>query len=133
MSVYIEFEKAYNAIPYPIAKKISEERWQEFLAKPQPTMSMVLTQGDLKELIKSREAEHHAAVKADIAKLRQAYHEATAKVDHNFRQALAKEYLTGEGKEKEAKVFSLAWQKGHANGYAEVESHYQDLADLVNP
>ncbi len=34
---------------------------------------------------------------------------------------------------KLAKLFEIAWDYGHSNGYHEVEGHYNELAPLVEP
>jgi len=133
MSIYEAYDKAYDAIPYPSAEKIRDEEWAKFQQAPVPTMSMALTQADLKDLIKKREAKHHEEVKVLLMQRRDDYYAATTQVNDNFRKALAKEYLRTSEKSKEQKVWDMAWDKGHANGYADVESYYQDFAELVNP
>jgi len=37
------------------------------------------------------------------------------------------------GHPKEPKLWKLAWEQGHANGYSEVALVYDELADLVTP
>ena len=132
MRIYEAYDKAYEAIPYPNAEKIRDEEWAKFLAEPIPAVT-ISDHAKLKDLLKKREADHHEEVKALLKQKREDYGAAVKQVNDNFRKALAKEYLRTSEKSKEQKVWDLAWDKGHANGYYDVESHYQDFADLVNP
>ena len=131
--IYPAYETAYNAIPYPKADAIREEEWAKFQAQPAPMSNKKgMTQADLKAIIKEKEAAHHIKVKLILSQKRGAYDLATEQVNENFRKGLAKEYLKDQKNCKEPLLWSMAWQKGHANGYAEVESHYQELSELVN-
>lgn len=130
--IYEAYEKRYGAISYPSTKEYKDKRWAEFSAKPQPTMSMALSHANLKELIKNREAEHHEQVKVELEKLRTDYRNACEKVNASFRIALANEYLREPEHKKEPELWRQAWERGHANGYSDVEAEYSQLCDLIN-
>lgn len=50
-----------------------------------------------------------------------------------FSQALRKEYLDAKVNDAAAqRAFDMAYEEGHANGFSEVENHYQDIAALLN-
>lgn len=131
--IYPLYEEKYKSIPYPKADNIKKARWEAFIKKPQPTMSMALTHDHLKKIIKDREADHHQKVKAEIAKLREAYNASVDVLTKEFRKALAMEYLTDATDLKEPLLWDMAWSDGHAFSYSEVESKYQKYATLVNP
>lgn len=130
--IYEAFDKQYTAIYYPRNKEYREQRWNDFMSKPQPTMSMALSHADLKELIKKREADHHEQVKTELVALRSTYESECHRVNTAFRKALATEYLTKPNHPKEQMLWEKAWAHGHASGYSDVESWYQDLSELIN-
>jgi hypothetical protein len=61
---------------------------------------------------------------------REKYHEETRRMKALFKQDLLEEFgLVGH--KKAEKFFSLAWEYGHASGYAEVYSYAQELVELL--
>ncbi len=61
---------------------------------------------------------------------RNAYREESARLISLFRSdAIAFTGLAGHPRAD--KAFSLAWERGHANGFSEVFSELQDLAELL--
>ena len=69
-----------------------------------------------------------------------AYRVATGEIKQDFADALAYEYIgerigdTATSKVIEAigaPIFELAWDRGHASGYSEVESEYMDIAEIA--
>lgn len=46
-------------------------------------------------------------------------------------EALREKWLPGVPVSVAQKVFDRAWEDGHANGWHEVEMHYQELAPLI--
>lgn len=59
------------------------------------------------------------------------YREAVGRVNAQFQADLAREYLPGMSQVVTDKVFAMAWEDGHSDGYRRVESMYEDLTDLV--
>ena len=54
-----------------------------------------------------------------------------------FRNNLWTEYVEdgfsrAKAQDIESQLWNLAWEYGHSSGYAGVEQHYIDFADLVN-
>lgn len=134
--LYPHWEAVHKAetakTPFPNASAIKAARWEEFIKKPQPTMSMALSHADLKDLIKKREEEHHLAVKAEIKAMREAYDATEARVNEGFRADLANEYLANPKNVREHILWDKAWRDGHAHGYSNIESIYSDLCELIN-
>jgi hypothetical protein len=64
----------------------------------------------------------------------QAWHErrdVTGSLEREWAWWLASTYLPGVASVVADAVFAKAWDDGHAEGYYSVESHYEDLSDLV--
>lgn len=61
---------------------------------------------------------------------KQDYWYETGKVDHEFKEALEKEYGTA-GNPKAELLWCKAWEMGHSSGYSEVENYYLDLVELI--
>ena len=53
-----------------------------------------------------------------------------AKVENEFKLALFKEYRM-ENHPKREKMFNIAWEKGHSDGYNGVESEFSTLVELM--
>ena len=64
------------------------------------------------------------------SKDRLAYRERQQAVNMEFRKALEDDYGTS-GNPKADKLWDIAWAEGHANGYSEVEMHYETLYELI--
>jgi len=58
------------------------------------------------------------------------HREEQSKIDEKFKIALFKEYDI-ENNPKREKVFSMAWEMGHAEGYSCVEYHFSELVELI--
>lgn len=132
--IYKKFDDDYKAIKYPDAAVIKKNRWDEFNQERQPTMSMVLTHDDLKNLIKEREAKHHEEVKAEITRLRKEYNQKCADVTQAFKKELEKQYLVDPNSPtpKAEKLWAICWNYGHSSGYSDIENYYVDLVSLIN-
>lgn len=63
----------------------------------------------------------------DLVVLRQQVTE----IRERFALELAGENLPGHDPAVTAKVFDMAWEQGHSEGYHSVEQWYEDLTDLV--
>ena len=59
------------------------------------------------------------------------YREQVAEVNTQFAAALAEESGLSEYPTIANKVWEMAWERGHASGYAEVENAYYDYVELV--
>lgn len=66
---------------------------------------------------------------------RAAYDVAKRAVTTEFAAALAETYLSDIAESRRAVIaehaFRLAWEHGHASGYGDVESYYQDFANFA--
>ena len=58
------------------------------------------------------------------------YHLAIKIFEKNFKQSLFR-YLSPEIKNVAEIIYSRAYDEGHANGYTEIEIHFNDLVDFV--
>lgn len=64
---------------------------------------------------------------------RQAYREAQESIRLSHRAWLENDYGTDTLSQRSRDViYNKAWEDGHSNGFASVESEYQDLLDIVN-
>lgn len=61
---------------------------------------------------------------------RHKYREEVEKVNNEFKLALFKEYGM-ENHPKREKMFSIAWEKGHSDGYSSIESEFYTLTELM--
>jgi hypothetical protein len=68
--------------------------------------------------------------KNEIRLGRHKYNEDSAKIDQEFKLTLFKEYGV-ENHPKREKVFSMAWEKGYASGYSEIELNFEELVELI--
>ena len=59
------------------------------------------------------------------------YHEQVAEVNTQFAAALAEESGLSEYPTIANKVWEMAWERGHASGYADIENVYYDYVELV--
>lgn len=59
------------------------------------------------------------------------YREQVAAVNAAFRDALIAECNLDNHPTTASKVWEMAWDQGHANGYSEVENAFYDLVELV--
>lgn len=81
--------------------------------------------GHTKPLREMRTAEREKAIQT-----RNEMQELDGKMRNACRTMLAELYgLVDNPKEK--KVWDMAWDRGHSNGYSEVAIQYDELADLV--
>src|SRR3989304_782775 len=55
------------------------------------------------------------------------YNEKISKIDEEFKLALFKEYSV-ENHTKREKMFNIAWERGHSDGYSGVEFEFSILA-----
>lgn len=62
---------------------------------------------------------------------RAAWRAEVRRLEGEWAATLATLYLDGWPSAVIALVYERAWEDGHANGYAEVEGRYQDLAELI--
>jgi len=60
-----------------------------------------------------------------------AYRTRSNEIRTQFAADLAFEHLPGHDPAVTAKVFDMAWEQGHSEGYHSVEQWYEDLADLI--
>jgi len=60
-----------------------------------------------------------------------AYRQRSQEILEQFAHDLAFEHLPGHDPAVTSKVFDMAWEQGHSEGYHSVEQWYEDLADLV--
>lgn len=112
----MNFEKYAVQIPYPDRPK------KPTLASSLPTAAGARAYADAldqwdKDMITFREAE-------------KAYREADHLVQLQFQNDVLKENGL-ENHPAAYKVYSLAWDEGHANGYSEVASWVEKLADFA--
>jgi hypothetical protein len=68
--------------------------------------------------------------KTEYNKARKAWHEEEGRLYNLFKEGLFYTFEI-EHNEKAEKAFSIAWDRGHANGYYEVYQEFQDLAELL--
>jgi hypothetical protein len=61
---------------------------------------------------------------------RKKYQEEVAKVNEEFKLALFREYGI-ENHPKREKMFSVAWEKGHSDGYSSIECEFSTLVELM--
>jgi hypothetical protein len=62
-----------------------------------------------------------------------AYSDRQNEIEDNFKSDLEKEFGTDIlPKSIRDKIFSKAWEDGHAYGHSEVLIHYEDIADFVD-
>ena len=59
-----------------------------------------------------------------------AYENETHRLMSAFRSDLFEEYAVADNP-RAAKAFDLAWSQGHAHGLHEVETYFEELADLI--
>lgn len=72
-----------------------------------------------------------AAAEAERRQLaQQRFKEAQAQRDAH-RDEMADRYLSGYSKDVTDRVYGKAWDDGHAEGFQNVEFHYDVLADLI--
>lgn len=83
------------------------------------------------DVYKTYEVQAHA-VPYDRINRGRVYREQLREIEKNFKQALRQEYLVSMPDSVADKVWEMAWDAGHSAGYYEVESHYQDFAELAN-
>lgn len=111
----MNFDKYNVTIPFP------EKPWKPRV-KPNPTIAALRKYADdleqyEKEMVVYREAA-------------QAYYAAQAQMRLQFKADVLQEHgLTGHPKAD--KVYDMAWQEGHADGYGNIERWVEDLAELV--
>ncbi len=61
-----------------------------------------------------------------------AYREEISRLEQQWKDWLAAEYLPQLSASKTDEVYRKAWEDGHSSGYQEVEYHYEELAVLIN-
>jgi hypothetical protein len=61
---------------------------------------------------------------------RSKYRENIYNIDNEFKLALFEAYDVKNNPRRE-KLFSLAWERGHSEGYESVENIFIDLVDLI--
>ena len=116
------FESFYRQIhmaPMDELKKAREEILKEIDNTP-------LTAADRKKQKEQVEKEFKE-VKSLIS---DDYHFAVKIFEKNFKQSLFR-YLSPEIKNVAEIIYSRAYDEGHANGYTEIEIHFNDLVDFV--
>lgn len=59
-----------------------------------------------------------------------AYRKACKECDEAFELALYDEYGVSNNPKRE-KAFRIAWQEGHSSGYSEVETYFEEMAELI--
>jgi hypothetical protein len=60
-----------------------------------------------------------------------AYNEAVGKIVGEFKAYLADTYASSLPTAVQDRIWSKAWEDGHASGYSEIENHYIDNADFA--
>jgi hypothetical protein len=60
------------------------------------------------------------------------YNQEEGRLYNLFREALCVFHRLDIENSKVQKALSIAWDRGHANGYAEVASEFDDLLELLN-
>ena len=68
--------------------------------------------------------------KEEVRDGKRKYHEDIAKIEEEFKIALFKEYSI-ENHPKREEAFSIAWEKGHDSGYAQVEHELSTIIPLM--
>lgn len=58
------------------------------------------------------------------------YRKKLREIKEKFKETLFLEYNV-ENSGKKERCFELAWEFGHGSGYAEVESYFEQLAELI--
>jgi hypothetical protein len=107
-----------------------KKRWEEFQSKPFLSIEN-MSIGIIKEKIKNSEAKHHEQVKMEYEKIFQEYISALRNVEHEFEEALAKEYLNNPNHPKRNDLYNLALERGHS-GFYDLECAYSEMAVLLN-
>jgi hypothetical protein len=79
---------------------------------------------------KKNRAEALENYKNEIRAKRQKYHEEQSKIDNEFKLALFKDYSVEKHPARE-KAFSMAWSRGHAEGYGSIEYEFSELVELI--
>lgn len=79
---------------------------------------------------RTRLAEAEKQYKINKNETNKHYREELAKVEEEFKLALFEEYRM-ENNPKREKMFSIAWEKGHSDGYNGVESEFSTLVELM--
>ncbi len=69
--------------------------------------------------------------RAERMKAKADYHKAVAEIEIAFRDWLYGEYAYDLPVEVQARVWSKAWENGHAYGYSSVENEFMELAEFA--
>lgn len=99
-----------NKVPYSLpAEPVDEER-----------MTVRQAREHQEEQAKKRREQHKL------------YSAENDRLDKLFKADLEKEFNLADHP-KAARLFELAWEHGHSSGHEEVVSHYEELAELLQP
>lgn len=61
---------------------------------------------------------------------RRKYRAEMTKIQDDFQNALYEEYGVKDHPKRE-KMYSKAWERGHSSGYAQVESEFEEIVELM--
>lgn len=76
--------------------------------------------------------EHEEAERGRDKAQRRLWSDAQRAMTEQFRADLEQEHGLS-GHPKADRLWSLAWEHGHSNGFSEVVLHYEEFAELVKP
>lgn len=62
---------------------------------------------------------------------RRAFKKEVRELEIKWKEALFKKYAVEENKEKSELAFSIAWDRGHSEGYKSVEYYFAELSVLI--
>lgn len=119
MRIYPDFEARLKAVPYPNRDEIKArvfDGFDEFVGT--------------KAQLEAREAELAEQVRDELKEGKAEYGCQHREILREFAEALSKAYGTGNQTVDDT-LYSLAEDKGHSAGVAEVESYYQTFAELA--
>jgi hypothetical protein len=83
-----------------------------------------------REQLINKENEMKLLAKEEYYKLLKKYHDAESIKNEEFHKDLMEEFGT-KNNQKEALLFSKAWQCGHSDGLCSVYDWYSDLVELI--
>lgn len=69
-------------------------------------------------------------IKEEFRKLRSAWSTETSRIEDEFKKELLK-FLEVADHPKADKLWQLAWEQGHSDGFNEVAMHAEELAELI--
>jgi hypothetical protein len=108
-------------VPYPSQSEIKKEFMKE-----------METFVGTKKQIEQKEKEIEVQVTAELRRLQQIYGTHVHSVEQELKTDLEREYDLATHPKRD-KLWSLAWEKGHSDGYQQVYGEYCELVDLLTP